>query len=262
MRRGYVDIGEGQLHYCTEGQGEPLLLLHQTPLSSDEYTLMIPILAGKYRVIALDTPGYGNSDKVPRKYQIEDYARATISFLQVLGINETSIVGHHTGAAIAVEVAVTQPEMVGRLVLSGCPFYEEKMREMLLRDERFQPMVVKENGSHLLKVWQIIRSVSPESKPEVWNKVVTNYLRPGKDAEDGHHAAFRYKVQSRLPLIKSPTLVLSGSRDVFHKRLELIAGLIPQSKVKVIEGGGVWLGYEMPGDFAEAILEFLESPLT
>jgi len=262
MKRAYIDLPEGQIHYCYDGRGKPLLLLHQTPLSSDEYSLVMPILAKEYRVIALDTPGYGNSDKAPRKYQMEDYARSVISFLDALNIDNTSIVGHHTGAAIAVEVAVTQPERVDKLILSGCPYYEDEMREALLHDERFQPMVVKGNGSHLLNIWQTIMSVSPESKPEVWNKVVANYLRAGVDAEDGHHAAFRYKTQNRLPQIKSPTLLLSGDKDVFYKRLELIASMISQSEVKVIKGGGALLGYEMPSDFAEAILDFLANSMS
>lgn len=260
MKRAYVDIDKGQIHYRTEGSGEPLLLLHQTPLSSDEYSLMMPILARKYWVIAMDTPGYGNSDKAPRKYQIEGYARSVISFLNALGVNKTSIVGHHTGAAIAVEVAASYPERVDKLVISGCPYYEDEAREVLLRDERFRPMEIKADGSHLAKMWQIAKSYSPQSKPEVWNKVVVNNLKAGEDAEDGHHAAFQYETQRRLPLIKSPTLVLSGSRDVFYRRVEVTRSLIPRSRIKIIEGGGVWIGYEMPGEFAKTILEFLEDP--
>jgi hypothetical protein len=54
-RRAYVDIPEGQVHYQTAGSGEPILLLHQTPQSSDEYAMcLMPILAEKYHVIAMD----------------------------------------------------------------------------------------------------------------------------------------------------------------------------------------------------------------
>ena len=260
MKRAYVDVEEGQIHYLTEGSGEPLLLLHQTPLSSDEYFLMVPILAKEYRVIAMDTPGYGNSDRAPRKYSIEDYARAVVGFLDALAIGKASIVGHHTGASIAVEVAATYPERVDKLILSGCPYYEDGVGATLLRDERFQPMEIKEDGSHLTKMWRIAKSHAPESKPEVRHKVVANNLKAGEDAEDGHHAAFRYQTQRRLPLIKCPTLVVSGSKDVFYKRVEVIKNLIPRSRIKIIEGGGVYIGYEMPGKFAKGILEFLRNP--
>lgn len=260
MKRAYADTAEGQIHYCTDGSGELLLLLHQTPLSSEEYALMIPILATKYRVFAMDTPGYGNSGKGLRKYLIEDYARRVLGFLDAIGIRRTSIVGHHTGALIAVEVAVTHPERVDKLILSGCPYYEAGVAERLLNDDRFQPMQIKEDGSHIIKMWQVAKSYSPQSKPEVWNKVVTNNLKAGEDAEDGHHAVFKYRTQERLPLIKCPTLVLSGTRDVFYKRVDVVKNLIARSRIKIIDGGGVWVGFEMPQEFAEAILEFLRDP--
>ena len=69
--RAYTDIPEGQVHYQTAGDGEPLLLLHQTPMFSEEYSLMIPILAPIFRVIAMDTLGYGNSNKPPAGFQID-----------------------------------------------------------------------------------------------------------------------------------------------------------------------------------------------
>lgn len=260
MKRAYVDIAGGQIHYRTEGSGEPLLLLHQVPMSSDEYSLMIPILEKKHWVIAMDTPGYGNSDKAPRKYQIEDYAQSVISFLNALEIEKTNIVGHHTGATIAVEVAATYPERVDKLVLSGCPYYEDEKREVALKDERFQPMDIRQDGSHITKIWQLVKRYSVQSNPEFWNKVLLGYLTAGKDAEDGHHAVFRHQTQQRLPLIKSPTLVVSGSKDVFYRRVELISSLIPRSRMKIIEDGGVWLAFDKPVDFAEAILEFLEDP--
>jgi len=183
VKCSYIYLVDRKLPYCTDGDGEPLLLLHQTLLSSDEYALMMPILSREYRVIDVDTPGRGNSDKAPRKYQIEDYARAIISFLDTLGINKSSIVGHHTGVAIAVEVAVTDPERVDKLTLSGCPYFKDETRAKLLRGEGLQHLVIKEDGSHLLKMWEIVRSISPDSRPEVWNKVVAHYLKAGEHAE-------------------------------------------------------------------------------
>jgi pimeloyl-ACP methyl ester carboxylesterase len=191
---------------------------------------------------------------------VEDYARAVVSFLDAVGVSKTSIVGHHTGASIAVEVAVTRPERVDKLVLSGCPLYEPGVPEKLLQDDRFQPMVAKDDGSHIIKMWQVAKGYSPASRPEVLTKVVANNLRIGAQAEDGHHAAFKYRPQERLPLLDCPTLVMSGTRDVFIKKLDAAKNLIRRSRAKVLEGGGVWVGFEMPEEFAAAVFEFLEHP--
>ena len=72
MRKGYIDIPEGQIHYRTAGNGEPVLLLHMTAQSSMEFESIIPILAKSYRVVAMDTLGHGNSDNPPGGFRIEE----------------------------------------------------------------------------------------------------------------------------------------------------------------------------------------------
>ena len=59
MKKAYVDIPEGQIHYRIEGSGEPVLLLHAAVTSSDEYTRVIPFLAKTYCAIAMDFLGNG-----------------------------------------------------------------------------------------------------------------------------------------------------------------------------------------------------------
>ena len=256
MKRCYVDIPEGQVHYQVEGSGKPLLLLHQTGSSSEEYSLMIPILAKTYQAVAMDLLGYGNSDKPPLGFQIEDYARSIVHFLDALGIKKTSIVGHHGGSRLAVEVAATWPERVDKLVLSGCPWYTSEERETLPSDPMFRPMEIKEDGSFLMELWRNYRSFSSELKPEVLCKVMAVALMAGARFHDLHQAAFQHDIEPRLHLIKSPTLLVSGSEDMFYNRLEIISKLIPLCKTQVITGGGVFICLEKPKEFARAILDF------
>ena len=102
MRRSFLDTPEGQVHYATEGSGEPVLLLHQTPNSIDQYRELIPLLAKSRRVIAIDTIGYGDSYKPAREVQIEDFARNAVRVLDILNIEETSLVGAHTGSLTSI----------------------------------------------------------------------------------------------------------------------------------------------------------------
>ncbi len=180
VKRAYIDIPEGQVHYQTGGAGDPLLLLHQTPLSSDEYSRMMPTLSQSYRVVAMDTLGYGGSDSPPYEYRIEDYARSILNFLNALGIEKTSIIGHHTGAGLAVELAATWPERVDKLVLSGCPYREEAERQEFLSHLLEHSMNIKEDGSFLLQRWQVYKSFcQPGAGPEVWYDAFVAALRTG-----------------------------------------------------------------------------------
>ncbi len=260
VRRAYADIPEGQIHYQTEGSGETIILLHQTPLSSDEYSDMISILGKSYRVVAMDTPGYGNSFSPLQRYEIMDYARCFISFMDVLGIDKANVVGDHTGASIAVEAAVSHPERLDKLILCGCPHYEPEERKAKLTDSRYVQMDIRKDGSHLLKIWELPTGFAPHSKPESWHRVVVDYLVAGFRAADAWHAVFRYDIEPRLSLITCPTLLISGNEDLFLHRIETTAGLIPRCRTKIIEGGGDVIAYERYEAFAEAIVEFLINP--
>jgi pimeloyl-ACP methyl ester carboxylesterase len=261
MRRAYCDIPEGQIHYQTEGTGEPvLLLLHQVPFSSDEYSEMMPILAKNYRVIAMDILGYGNSDKPPKVYQVEDYVRSIISFLDATDIGKSNVVGHHTGATLAVALAVHYPDRVDKLVLSGCSFLSPEDRRSLLNSPRYAPMEITKNGSFLMREWEYSCSILHGGDLEIIYKAFLARIMAGPRLHDAHYAVFRYEKEPELPLIKSPTLLLAGTEDMFYNKLEILKNIIPRCRTKVIKGAGNFVALEKPYEFADAILDFLKNP--
>src|SRR5208283_5220309 len=133
MKRAYADIPEGQIHYRIEGTGEPVLLLHAGVTSSLEYIKVIPFLSKNYYVIAPDFPGNGDSDPTPYAYDIIDHARTMVHFLDCLGIKQAAVVGQHVGGKIGLEMAVTWPERVSKLVLSSIN-YPEAEKEKTFKD--------------------------------------------------------------------------------------------------------------------------------
>jgi len=261
--RYYVNIPEGQVHYQEKGTGQPLLLLHQTRMSSEEYSEVMPILARTNRVIAVDLLGHGNSDDPPPGFRIEDHAQALIHFLDALDIKEANVVGHHVGARIAVELAASWPERVCKLVLSGCPWHSKEERIRLQSDAKYHKWdsEITEDGLFLAKLWQASKSlwgsdVNPKALCKILGLSLSTIVRP----YNIHDAVFQHDIDSRLRMIKSPTLLVSGSEDPFYDKLEVVSKLIPQCQVKVIEGGGGYICLERPKDFAEAIIDFLKDP--
>ena len=258
VRKAYADIPEGQVHYRTEGTGEPLLLIHQTPASSDEYSLIIPILAKQYRVLAMDTMGYGMSDFPAPGPMIPDYARHAKEFLAALGVKKASVFGHHTGATIAVELAAANPGLVDKLVLSGCPLYTPEMRAQRLKTP---PKVeITADGSYIMELWNALKKYNPDAGPEFWHKSLIAGLLPGTRREDAHWAVFNYDEQKRLPLIKAPTLLISGSKDVFISLLDATKKLIPRSRTAVIPDAGSLIALTKPQELSKTILDFLKNP--
>jgi len=260
MKRAYADIPEGQVHYRYDGTGEPLLLLHQTPASSDEYSLLIPHLAKACRVIAMDTMGYGMSDSPPANPTIADYARYAKEFLAAIGVKKASVFGHHTGATIAVEMAAAYPELVDNLVLSGCPLYTKEAREQRQKADAGRVAEFKADGSDIMGLWNVLAKYNPDAGPGFWRKTLIAGLQPGLRSEDAHHAVFHYDEQKRLPLIKAPTLILSGSKDIFVTLLDATKNLVPRSRTQVIEGPGSMIALTAPEQLANAMTEFLKKP--
>jgi len=259
MPKAYANIPEGQVSYRMEGSGEPLLLLHQTPMAS-EYSQMIPILAKSYRVIAMETLGYGYSDNPPREYEVEDFAKSVANFLSAIGINKASIVGHHTGSSIAVEVAASYPDRVDKLIISGVPLWEPERWEQYFVEVASHLKPPAEDGLFLLDWWNLLRNFSSKATPEFLLKPVALIIDGATKPYDVHNAVARHKIKERVSLIKSPTLFISGSEDMFLDKLDALQSLVPRSKTLVIEGGGVLICFEKPDEFAQAIIDFMKNP--
>jgi pimeloyl-ACP methyl ester carboxylesterase len=259
MKRAFANISEGQMHYRIEGSGEPVLLLHPGVGSSDAFTNAMPYLSRKYLVIATDFLGNGDSDPAPFEYTMPDHARSLVSFLDSLGIRKVSVVGHHTGAKVAAELAINRPERVNKLVLSAIGYWEAAANIKKNEPDNFTSHVeIKPDGSHFMEWWR--RAGMWNDPLDIIEASVLEYIKAGPRGEEIHWTARAYDTKGRLPLIKCPTLVLSGAAGLFHSAADNVRKLVPGSKLVVIENGPPRMERIMPQEFAAAILNFLESP--
>jgi pimeloyl-ACP methyl ester carboxylesterase len=265
MKRYFLDTPSGQIHYALAGSGHPLILLHQSPFCLDEYAKVIPLLAQNYRVIAMDTPGYGDSERPARQPPIEDYAKTVIMLMDGLNVEKASIAGHHTGAFIAIEAAAANPERIDKLVLSGPIYTDEAIRKSAL--EAFgEPWKIQEDGSHIIDQWNFWKEHDPSLPPSLVNKMTTDWLKAGTPHSTwAYNAVFSYPIEKRLGLLQCPALILYGTDDLttfgFSKDNESKVGeAIQQSKTRYIDGGTFALAEMMPQKFSQLVLDFLERP--
>lgn len=259
MKRKYADTSLGQIHYLTEGDGDPLLLLHQTALSSDEYTSVIPLLAKKCRVIAPDVMGYGNSDSPVEPFMAEDHALSFIQFLDELGIQSVNVFGHHSGAGFAVALAVTFPERVDKLILSGCPNLTPEMRHEWFEKPAHRPMEIRADGSHLQEWWNHHRERFSYLEPEGIQRMLSEFLKAdlGRNAHAAFFPIYHFQLESKLPLIKCPTLLVTSPEDFFHFRHEATKDRIANCHSYILNGTHDHPAYEDPAELTRAILSFL-----
>jgi pimeloyl-ACP methyl ester carboxylesterase len=117
-----VRLGGGQidglaLHYVRQGRGPTVVLLHGLGGFAESWRGTIDVLTTRADVIGVDLPGFGLSAKPRTRYDLGFFTRVVHGFLDALGIEQVSLVGHSLGGAIAVAYALTHPVRVDRLAL-------------------------------------------------------------------------------------------------------------------------------------------------
>jgi pimeloyl-ACP methyl ester carboxylesterase len=261
IRRRFVAVPDGEIHLAEAGSaaGRPVLLLHQTPRSWEEYRDVLPLLAPHVRAIAMDTIGFGESSEPPWAPSVEGYAGAVRGVLDALELERVSLVGHHTGGVVAVEVAASWPDRVDRIVLSSTPYADAEFR----RRRAEQPLTVdvaeqSDDGSHLVGLWRSRADFYPEGRPELLERYVLDALRARASREAGHGAVHAYRMEERLPLVRAPVLLVGATGDPYaYPELVRMSAVLPTARVVEIEGGMVPLPDGWPRELAEAILPFL-----
>jgi haloalkane dehalogenase len=263
VRRAYADLpGGGQIHYrlaLDAPLGSPsLVLLHQVSSNSGMFRQVMAALAPRYRMIAPDLPGFGGSDLLPVTPSIEGYADAIQALvgghLAIPGV----VIGHHTGALVAIELARRDPASVALLILMGFPYYlSADERAARLHRIAPKPVTPEANGRHLLDEWSRLRALDDDAELDVvQDELVDTLLAPRYDL--GYGAAFHYDIGAALADVRVPIAALSGSRDHLHPlQVRMSADLgIP---LEVVPTGGVFMARQLPLDVASGIERILEA---
>jgi pimeloyl-ACP methyl ester carboxylesterase len=125
QKKRFVRVGEARVAYYQEGDGEPLLLLHGCPFSSYIWRKVIPLLSSRYRCLAPDLLGLGDTETPEgADWSLRAQAAMVVGFLDALGIERAHVVGHDHGGAIAQLLAAEHPERIDRLVISNAEAYD------------------------------------------------------------------------------------------------------------------------------------------
>ena len=259
-RRGYVETDVGQIHYREAGAGNALILLHQTPSSSAQWERVVPYLSAHHRVIAMDTPGFGMSDRpADAPEDMGWYADCVAGFMDALGVERASLVGHHTGASVALELAGARPERVEQLVLVGLLALEtDEEREYwypLVKD------VELDSRGAFLETYPlpVLELLFPSDDPEQFLLELIAALQAAPHYSWAYHALFRHEAYQRLARLEQRALFLNvmGDHEKFVESTAKAARHAPNAVYREVDGTIAMVGDD-PAGFSHAVLEFLE----
>lgn len=258
FRKGYLDGPTGQVHYWECGDGQPLVLLHQSPLSGAMFSPAMPLLAERgLRVIAIDTPGYGMSDVPELPLELPALADSIAVAINSLVPKGTYLLGHHTGAAIAANIAARQSAAVSRLILNGVPLLSPEERAFFDTLE-FGPRTPAADGSHLIDVWNQRLAASPGwTNLAAMHKHVVDMLAAGDRYGDAFRAVFAHDIEADLAAITCPTLILTNTGEDLYGASQRAHTRRPDMRFAALDGGTHDIVDEQPEHWATTVADFL-----
>jgi pimeloyl-ACP methyl ester carboxylesterase len=267
VRIAYREAGE-------KGSGRrPLVLIHGLAAMSDTWQETIELFGAERRVLALDLPGYGASDKPPGDYSLAALARAVGLWLDALGMARAIIVGQSMGGAVAVRLCLDRPELVAGLVLVSPAVYQAHLRSILAR------LLIGSTGTIGPQLAERIFALGVRSPALLRWRMRVIYGRP--EAITGERVATYHTMLNQADCqraiiatlkawdlaaiergvkgLRTPSLIIWGTRDRiirahFARRL---ARDLEGSELQMLPCGHV-PQEEMPFEFAALVRDFLD----
>lgn len=235
IERRFVRAGGRSVHYRCAGSGPEVVMLHDSPRSSRLYIETMKVLATRFRVHALDTPGYGNSDPIGvADPTIADFADALGDALSALGLVGAPLYATHTSAKIALDYAARR-DAPGTLILDGISIPAVPTSEAFIADY-MRPFRLDDGGAYLAAEWSRIRDMlrwfpwfrpsaatrmAMAQPPREWiEQYAIDLFSAGPHYSDAYAAAMRYDPAPALRRISHPTIVAARADDVLVRFLD------------------------------------------
>ena len=242
-KRQAIEVEGREVCFRYAGKGPPVVLLHESPRSSAALLPLMERLAGRFTAFAFDTPGFGGSDPLPMdRPSSADYADALADAMTALGIERAPVYGTHTGACIAMALAVGHPAQVSVAVMDGYPIFATAEKEELLR-EYLPPFRPSWDGTHVAWLWARVRDQFtffpwyaagnlgrlPRDPPplDFHQLVVEDFLRAGDSYRPAYAAAFRFDGLRPLAEVQVPVAIAAREDDLLFSHLDRLPASLP-----------------------------------
>ena len=247
---------------CTDsgGSGEAVLLAHAIGCDRRMWDDLVPALAPRRRVVAIDARGHGKSPLPARPWSLEDMADDAARLLDRLGIARADWVGLSMGGMVGQAFALRHPARLGRLVLAnttssygvdGRAMWENRIR------------LITEGGLAAIRDMVIARYFSEAfiaTRRDVVDRVMDRFMETPADGYLGCCEAIReMEYAAALPRIHAPTLVVAGEIDqgTTPAMARVIANGIPGARLAIIPGASHLSAVEKPTEFSALVSDFL-----
>jgi len=273
----FLTVNGVRLHYLERGQGEPLVLIHGNGTMIQDFLVsgIVDELAKRYRVIIIDRPGYGYSERPRALWTPRAHATLYQAALRELGVTQAVVLGHSWGSLVAIALALQAPQLVRSLVLASGYYYPTLRADVVLFSPPAIPVVgdvmrytVSPVISRLILPGLIKAMFAPAKVPERFDREFPKelMLRPSQLRASAEDAALMTPVtvelQEHYRELTLPTVIITGADDQIAdvgRQSERLHRELPQSEFVVVPGMGHMIHHLAPERVIKAIDRASES---
>lgn len=267
----FIEVDGVRLHYMERGSGMPLVMLHGLGSMIEELALspLFALAAARYRVIAIDRPGYGHSLR-PRRRWWGPQAQAALvhKLLAALGVERPIVLGHSFGAVVALALALDHPTALGGLVLASGYYFPTGRIDVPLLAPPAIPVIgdaLRHTVSPLLGrlMWPAMTRLMfrPAPVPAYFGRFpVWMALRPSQLRAGAEEAALLIPavaaLQRRYRTLAKPPVIVAGSQDRYvspRRHSERLAAEIPGAELLLSPRSGHMVHHTDPRRVFQAI---------
>ena len=244
FKNGYSDVNGLKMYYEIYGQGKPLVLIHGGGSTiQTSFEKIIPPLAKNRQVIAVELQAHGRTNDRDADLSFEQDADDVTTLLKSLNIDKADFFGFSNGGTTTLQITILHPEFVNKMILGSALAKRNGVREW------FWGFMENANLDNM-----------PEQLKEAHKKVAAdpNCLQVMHDRDVKRMLNFRDIPDEQIKLIKAPTLIIVGDKDVITPEHAIeLHRQIANSELAIIPGGhGQYIGEitTITADFKESDL--------
>lgn len=256
----HAELSNGlRMHYAEGGDptAHPLVMIHGLSDSWFSYSQVLPDLAARYRVYAIDQRGHGDSDRPADGYSADSMAADVVAFMDAMGLERATVIGHSMGSIVATTLALNAPERLASLILIGAntSWDSPEVGEFQAAVDALADPV----PAAFAREFQA--STAYEPLPEAFmERVVAESLKlPARVWRAALGATIQADYQARLGAIAAPALVLGGEEDPYCPAANQreLATRLGNAELKLYPRLAHCPHWERPEKFVQDVMGFL-----
>jgi pimeloyl-ACP methyl ester carboxylesterase len=258
MKSHFARVGTNRIHYLTQGRGtSTIVFIHGWACNAGFWREQVPVFQEKAKLVLVDLPGHGESDKPETDYTMDYFADAVIAVMRDAKVEKATLVGHSMAAPVICKVYAKTPERVAGLVA-----VDGFLRRPKMSAEQAEAIAAPYGKpEYREQVKQMVAYMFPNAGTEALRDRVTEEMlkTPQHVMASAMGEMFNLK-QSAWDLAKAdvPVMSINAKSPMWTESYEkYVRSLSPKTEYRLIDGTGHFVMLEKPVEFNATLLEML-----